>query len=484
MAKKTVNLYIDDTSVRLLLAQGKRIKKWADLPLEPGLIKNGFIHKEAEVAAKIKQLFQARKVKTKRVNVGISGLHCLTRPITLPRLPKEMLDEAVGREARRILPVPPEKLYLSWQSLSSSEGKSRVFLVAIIRKAADALFKMLRQAGLKPDLMDLKPLLLAKLVKEATAIIVDVQPTEFDIVIMADGIPQPIRTVSLPSGALSWQEKLPMIRNELSRTIEFYNSNNPEEHLSADVPVYVSGELANESESCQSLSEEIGHPILPLTSPLECPVGLDPNRYLANMGLVLKKISPDKESGLSITNLNVLPTVYQPEPISLNRILVVPSAVVAISFVILLAALIQNTYADIATVRNQLETTNQFLQQKLIEKQILENKIVKLEKQIAERETSGGNFAAAVASLEAWTNGVNGNLEITINSLPISTNLVNINHTSSTLTIRGRAPSEEEVLSYLRELEKSGRFSSITITSMKRVPGASMDFALVLGVGE
>ena len=100
------------------------------------------------------------------------------------------------------------------------------------------------------------------------------------------------------------------------------------------------------------------------------------------------------------------------------------------------------------------------------------------------RETSGGNFAAAVASLEARTNGVNGNLEVTINSLPISTNLSNINHTSSTLTIRGRAPSEEEVLSYLRELEKSGRFSSITITNMKRVPGASMDFALVLGVGE
>ena len=96
MAKKTVNLYIDDTSVRLLLTQGTRIKKWADLPLEPGLIKNGFIHKEAEVAAKIKQLFLARKVKTKRVNIGISGLHCLTRPITLPRLPKEMLDEAVG----------------------------------------------------------------------------------------------------------------------------------------------------------------------------------------------------------------------------------------------------------------------------------------------------------------------------------------------------------------------------------------------------
>ncbi|GAI28594.1 unnamed protein product, partial [marine sediment metagenome] len=86
--------------------------------------------------------------------------------------------------------------------------------------------------------MDLKPLLLARVVKEATAVIVDVQPTEFDIVIMGDGVPQPIRTVPLPSEELSWQEKLPMIRDELDRTIKFYNSNNPEKPLVSTIPIF------------------------------------------------------------------------------------------------------------------------------------------------------------------------------------------------------------------------------------------------------
>ena len=89
-----------------------------------------------------------------------------------------------------------------------------------------------------------------------------------------------------------------------------------------------------------------------------------------------------------------------------------------------------------------------------------------------------------MASLEKQTDGVNGNLEVTVNSLPDSISLTSISHTSSILTLRGRAPSEDEVLSYLRELEESGRFSDITITSMRRVEGASMDFTLVLGVGE
>ncbi|GAG51530.1 unnamed protein product, partial [marine sediment metagenome] len=35
MAKKIVTLYVDDTSIRLLVTQGNRVRKWADVPLEP-----------------------------------------------------------------------------------------------------------------------------------------------------------------------------------------------------------------------------------------------------------------------------------------------------------------------------------------------------------------------------------------------------------------------------------------------------------------
>ncbi len=54
MAQKVVTLYLDDTSIRLLVTDGKRIKKWADVPLEPGMVKNAVILKQEEVAAKIK----------------------------------------------------------------------------------------------------------------------------------------------------------------------------------------------------------------------------------------------------------------------------------------------------------------------------------------------------------------------------------------------------------------------------------------------
>lgn len=479
MAKKATTLYIDDTSIRLLVTAGKRIKKWAESPLEPGLVKDGMIINEAEIVTQTKQLFKVLKVKTKKVIVGLSGLHSLTRPITLPELPKAMLDEAAIREAKRVLPVPLDQFYISWQTIPTPEKKIQVFIVATPRKTADALIKMLHEAGLAPQLMDLKPLALAKMVTESTVVIVDVQPTEFDIVIMADGVPQPIRTVPFPSEALPWRQKLPMIRKELDRTIKFYDSNNPENPLVSSVPIYVSGELADELEIYQSLSDELGHPVSPLSSPLTCPEELDPSHYMFNIALALKQLSSGKVAGPSVVNLNVLPIAYRPEPISLIKVVALPGAVVVISLLIPLIMLVQGTSANIASMRGQLDITNQLLRQKQSQKQELTENIAELEKKIAEVEASRRAFTAAVGSLDDQRNWVKG-LEVITNNLPTTASMTDISYTGGRLTLKGRSSSEEDALSYAKSLDASGRFSEIIIASMRRIEGEGVDFSLVL----
>ena len=484
MAQKVITLYIDDSSIRLLVTSGKRIKKWAEVTLEPGMIKNAVVQNQEEVAEKIKKLFQVRKVDAKKVTLGVSGLHCLTRPIILPQMPKDMLEEAVRREANRVLPVSPEQLYLQWQSIPAPEGKLQVFLVAIPRTAADALFSTLRLAGLKPDLMDLKPMLLARMVDDAMAIIVDVQPKDFDIVVMGGGIPQPIRTVSFSKEALPWPEKISQIQDDVARTIEFYNANNPDTPIAATLPVFASGELASEAEQCQVLSEGLSRPILPLSPPLESPDGLDHHLYTANMGLVLKKIAPPNGSGLLVSELNVLPAVYQPEPISLTRILVVPSAVIVIGLLLFLALMIQNTFSDISETRSQLNSANHLLQQKTAQRQTYTDAIAGLQKEITNAETSGGNFALAVSRLETQSEAVNGNLTVTVNSLPEMVNLTSISQDRRNLTISGNAPSEDDILSYLRVLEESERFSRITITNLRNTAEGYTYFNVILEGGK
>ena len=481
MAKKVLTLYIDDTSLRLMVTHGKRVKKWADLPLEPGMVRNSVVIKEAEVAEKVRQLVKTCKARAKKVVVGVSGLHCLSRPIILPQLPREMLDEAVKREARRILPVPLEQLYISWQTIPAPEGKNHVFLVAVPRNVADTVINTLHQAGLKPCLMDMKPLLLARVVPEEEAVIVDVQPNEFDIVVMSGGVPQPVRTVSLPAEASSWQDKLPLIRDDIDRTIKFYNSNNPEKLLTSSVPIFASGELAAEPEQCQSLSDELGYPVLPLPAlMMKCPEGLDPNRYMANIGLALKRLESGKATGPLVTNLNALPPAYQPKPISLVRVLALPSAVVAVGLIAFLVMLIQSTSADIASMRGQLYTTTELVQQRLVQQQELAGKIAEMKSKIAEAEVSRDNLTLALADIEDQNCRVNGNLKVVMDGLPNNISLSGINQYDSIATVDGRAPSEREVLSYLGELDSSGKFAEITISRMAEVEDEGMDFTLTL----
>jgi len=482
VAKNVVTLYIDDTSIRLLVTRGKRIRKGAEVPVEPGLIEGAVVIKEAEVAAKVKQFLKEQKIETKKVIVGLSGLLCLTRAIILPQVPKAMLAEAVMREAQRVLPLSTDEFYISWNTTLAPKGKIQVFLTAVRCRSADAMLKMLRSAGLKPYAMDIKPLALSRLVREESAVIVDVQPTEFDVIIMANGIPHPIRTVAFPSEGLTWQEKFPMIRDDVDRTINFYNSNNLGEPITPNnAAIYVSGELVYQPELCKSLSNELGYTVLPLSSPLKPPKKpLDSTRYMVNIGLALKEPSLEKNAGPSLAGANLLPAAYQPKPISWGKVVAVPSALAIMGMLIPMVMLVQGASYDIGSLRNQLDNTKLLFKQKLLEKQQLNENIAALEERLAEAEAARDTIAAALDSLEQLGSKINGDLGVTIDLLPDGMMLTGASHVSDTLTINGRAPSQAEVLSYAQSLADSTRFSEVIVASVRSAGSGDMDFTLIL----
>ena len=488
MAKQIVTLDIHDNSIRLLVTQGERIKKWANVPLESGLVSSGVVLKEEEVASKIKQLLKDQKIGAKKVVVGLSGLHCLSRLISFPKLPQDMLTEAVMREAKRVLPVALEQLYISWQTIPEQEGKTTIYLVAIPRKTADAMVQMLRQANLKPYLMDLRPLALANVTKESRAVILNIESTELDIIIMVDGVPQPIRTVLLPNHSLPWQEKLPMIKDEADRTIRFYNSHYQDKPLLPNTPVFISGELANEPDIAQSLSEGLGYTVSQLPPSFECPEGLDPSYYMVNIGLVLKELPSSSKSLTASININALPTSYQTKTTSWVKVVTLPIILAAGAAIAPFWMLVQDGSTDIAAAQGQLNVTNQFLIEKQQERQQLENDIAELEQILAEAETSRDDIMAALESLDSQSEAVNHDLQAVTRVLPINVRLGRISRMSNTLTISGTSPSEIGILEYAQNLKDSGRFDEVTIALLRRVEDTdseeeSMDFNLILTIG-
>ena len=474
MARKITTLFIRDDSINLLVMKGGRVEKWANLPLEPGLVSQGVVLDEIQVADRVKELFKLESVTTRKVIVGLSGLNSLYRMITLPEMPEAILTEAVKHEAGRVLPVPLDEVYLSYQRIPAPMGETRVFLAAFPRNTADALLRTMHQAGLEPYIMDLAPLALCRIPNEPRAIIVNARLDHLNIMVIADRLPQLIRRVSLPSEAEPLAEKLPAITEEFSRTVAFYNSSHLEEPLDSTVPVFVCGEPVEAPETWQSIVGRLNSPVSPLPSPVEYLEGFNPNEFMVNIGLALKELLPEKgEANFSLVNFNALPEAYLPKALHKTRMLVPIGIVIGIGLLVFMGFLVQNSAADTAELRSQLALTESHIVQQHGEITTLKEQIElagteiePMEAQIELVEATTGVFKATLTSLKEGREEVDGDLSQIVILTPEKVNLTEVNHMGDTVNVSGIAPDESDIFKYARDLRSSGRFPVVVISSI------------------
>jgi len=476
MAKEVATIYIDDSAIWVLVAKGRQVQKWASSPLERGLVENGVVLNEDVVANKVRELWKGEGIGGRRVIAGISGINCLYRLLTFPELPKDLLPEAVRREAGRALGVSLEEVYLSWQTLPSLKGETLVYLAASPRNAVDSLISALTKAGLDPYLMDLKPLAIARCSTEPRAIIVDVRPSSFDTIIMTEGIPQVVRSIPLME-EVAFEEKIPFIREELDRAITFYNSGHMDRPIESDVPLLVSGELAEQQDSWGLLVVRQERTVLVLHPPMESPEDFPPGQYTANVGLALKELLAAEKGAIpySLVNFNALPEAYRPKPRKLSEILFVPTIIGGLALVALgaffnITALMHND-----DLRAQLAAINQMA----ISNHVTAQEIMALNQQVASVEGTVSSFDTTLRQFSGERDEINGDLGEVNSSLPGSVDLQSVAHKGDSLTVTGKGDNKDAVFSYAKRLRASGRFDLVVITQIDRAGG----FTLVLTKG-
>jgi type IV pilus assembly protein PilM len=477
MAKKIVSIFIRDTSINLLAMRGKRVVRWARLPLEPGLVAQGVIREETQVADKIRELLRLEKVSARKVIAGMSGMNSLYRIITLPEMPDAILAEAVRREAKRVLPVSLDEVYLSFQTVPSGRGEKRLFLATYPRNMTDALLRTMRQAGLEPYLMDLAPLALARIPDESRAIIISSRAEHADIIVIEERLPQLIRVLSLPTEAKSLSERLPAISEELTRTVMFYNSSHLEKPLASSVPLFIVGELAEAPDSWPSLVGRFGFPVSLLPLPIEYPEGFPANDLMVNIGLALKELTAERGGGnFSIVNLNTLPEVYQPERTQISRILVPVGIIIGLGILAWMGYLVQRSSAETGRLEPQVTASERLLAQPRQDIAAIKDRIKQTEPQLKPIETQIGQATATTAvftstrdGLTTGRNKVDADMSKIVSLLPPppqQVDLLTVNHTGGDITITGLALDEDYIFEYTRALRESGGISSLIITSI------------------
>jgi len=479
MAKRIKTLFINDHTVNLVVVEGRKVKKWASLYLEPGMVSQGVVVDEAQVSEKIKELLGMIKEAGGKYVVGLSGLNSLYRIISLPELPEAIIPEAVKQEAARVIPVPLDEVYLSYQRIPSEVGETSVFLAAFPRNVADASYQTLKTAGIEPYTMDLAPLSLCRPLNVPRAIVVNTRLDSLDIIVIVDRLPQLIRTLSLPGEAAPLAEKIPTITEEIDRTVAFYNSSHKEQPLDATVPMFVCGDLAQSPENWQSLSGKLNCPVSILPSPVESPESFNPSEFMANIGLAFKELSPEKgEASVSLVNFNALPQMYLPKAVPLSAFLAPICIIIGAGILVYMGFMLRNSMAQNDILRSELASTEDRVLQERVEIATLTEQVSQME---AELTPIGERAAVFENTFDFLGDGralVDNHMDDIVRLLPQDAGFIEINHEDEVVTIGGlvakEADAEEDIFAYARGLRE--QFLRIIVSSIEAVENDEGEF--------
>lgn len=166
MAKRSshlTGLEIDPSAVTAAAvgAEGTlSVRTAAYAPLEPGVIRDGEVQDVAALADVLRTLFADHRELDKRVRVGIANQRIVLRVIELPVIKDaKELAVAVRFQAQDQIPMPLDAAVLDFRVLdivdTDAGPRQRVAVVAARRDMIDRVLSAVREAGLRPEGIDL-----------------------------------------------------------------------------------------------------------------------------------------------------------------------------------------------------------------------------------------------------------------------------------------------------------------------------------------
>jgi hypothetical protein len=279
-----IGLSIEGTDLRLISVSGRKIERVVCKPLPADLMPGGVVADPAAFGAAVSAILTEYEVPRGTVVAGFPDTDAIARMMTLPKEAGKKLVEVAQREARRDPVIGQGDYRIYQQKVGESESEITAFVLAVRRIALEQYLAGLRQAAILPHMVELRPLAMIRAINQPHTIIANVERTSLDVVVVNNNLPLIMRSVPL-SG--SDAEMVEVVTLELGRTIESYNSNQPQP-LNPRLPMVLIGELSAQPDMVEAVEQRLGHPIAPLTCPFAAPPGFAVANFVVNIGLVLK----------------------------------------------------------------------------------------------------------------------------------------------------------------------------------------------------
>ena len=305
MADRIVAVDTDAQSIRILQVQRGRVEQWASAALVRGADTDRAVPSPADVGAEVRQLMRSSGIGGEVV-ASVSGLYSVCRVMTLPPMPAGQTARSLPALAEEA--IPASGLSRRWQVMSTDEDGQEVLVLGLPASLKETQVAGLRASGVRPRAVELRGMALTRAVGREWAIIVNAEPANLDLVVVAKGIPYIMRTLTLPLG-LGHDEWAERLSQALAQTVTFHNSHHPAAQLAPGTPLFLVGSLAKDQDIQQKVAGAVTWHLEPFVPNLEIPRHLPTNPYAVDIGLVLRQLpsrNPD-QAGARPLNINLLP---------------------------------------------------------------------------------------------------------------------------------------------------------------------------------
>jgi type IV pilus assembly protein PilM len=212
MAKNIVGVDIGSKSVRAVeVADADKarptIVKFYEVVLPEGSASRGEVLEPQTVASSLKQLWSTGGFKSKQVVLGMGNQRVLARDLTVAKMSRERIKEALPFQVQDMLPVPVADALLDFYPYSEGVGDNgpvvNGLLIAAVKDAVLGNVRATQLAGLNPMGVDLIPFSNVRLLVNrpriaGTVAVVEIGHSTTSVVMVTNGVPQFVRII--PSG--------------------------------------------------------------------------------------------------------------------------------------------------------------------------------------------------------------------------------------------------------------------------------------------
>lgn len=189
---------------------------------------------DAEKVKILKQLWKTHKIKTKKVSLIIPRHFIAVKVIKLPVAPLPMLGKIIKTNIPQYLPFSVDEINWDWQLLYQDSQNSTILITAIRKDELAKRIAVFKDAGLKLANVDVSSLTLFNTVKyfykgfeEGTIMFVDVHEGWTDTLITENGrfeLSRGIPGISFTKDFSNWKQAV-------IHTIEAFEKNNPDKKI-------------------------------------------------------------------------------------------------------------------------------------------------------------------------------------------------------------------------------------------------------------